>query len=158
MQEFVFKASFQYIDFRRQKQIHFWETPPVCRSPKTVSAAMELLVELCHGSIEFTRIVAERLSDMFFSDIEPVREWEYLPPDAPRALHGFCGLKNAGATCYMNSVLQQLYMVPALRNGLVTVHKAVVDEREDFNEDQEQGQCLVCTDYHPHGGAQCKLA
>uniref|UniRef100_A0A2M4DNF9 ubiquitinyl hydrolase 1 n=1 Tax=Anopheles darlingi TaxID=43151 RepID=A0A2M4DNF9_ANODA len=152
LQEFVFKASFQYIDFRRQKQIHFWETPPVCRSPKTVSAAMELLVELCHGSIEFTRIVAERLNDMFFSDIEPVREWEYLPPDAPRALHGFCGLKNAGATCYMNSVLQQLYMVPALRNGLVTVHKAVVDEREDFNEDQEQGQCLTVAHKGEYGG------
>ena len=41
--------------------------------------------------------------------------FQFQPPVAPRAHCGFVGLKNAGATCYMNSVLQQLYMQPALR-------------------------------------------
>ena len=36
-------------------------------------------------------------------------EWEYLPPIGPRPQNGFVGLKNAGATCYMNSVIQILY-------------------------------------------------
>ena len=37
-----------------------------------------------------------------------VLEWEYVPPVGPRPQKGFVGLKNAGATCYMNSVLQQV--------------------------------------------------
>ena len=39
---------------------------------------------------------------------QPLVEWEYLPPIGPRPNKGFVGLKNAGATCYMNSVLQQV--------------------------------------------------
>lgn len=31
-----------------------------------------------------------------------------------RAASGFVGLKNGGATCYMNAVFQQLYMQPGL--------------------------------------------
>ena len=35
-----------------------------------------------------------------------------------RSVSGFVGLKNGGATCYMNAVFQQLYMQP----GLPEVH------------------------------------
>lgn len=38
----------------------------------------------------------------------PLVEWEYLPYVGPRQAKGFVGLKNAGATCYMNAVLQQV--------------------------------------------------
>lgn len=52
----------------------------------------------------------------FISDCdESIGEWEYLPPVGPRPVKGFVGLKNAGATCYMNSVLQQLYMIRQIR-------------------------------------------
>ena len=42
---------------------------------------------------------------------------------------GYVGLKNAGATCYMNSVLQQLFVQPVIKQAILSA------ERED-----EEGQ------------------
>jgi len=42
---------------------------------------------------------------------QALTEWEYIPPVGPRPVKGFVGLKNAGATCYMNSVTQQVSVI-----------------------------------------------
>lgn len=80
-----------------------------------------------------------------YIDTEPLHEWEYLPPIGPRPYKGFCGLKNAGATCYMNSVLQQLFMVPIIRNGILSATGAINDPNEDFSGESDVCvNCLFC--------------
>ena len=46
----------------------------------------------------------------------------------------FVGLKNAGATCYMNSVLQQLFLTPSISDQILTV-----DSMDSNAERDEEG-------------------
>lgn len=69
---------------------------------------------------------------------EALTEWEYLPPVGPRPTKGFVGLKNAGATCYMNSVIQQLYMIPPIRNGILAIEGTGSDVDDDMSGDEKQ--------------------
>ncbi|XP_062714941.1 probable ubiquitin carboxyl-terminal hydrolase FAF isoform X1 [Aedes albopictus] len=143
--DYLFSASRQYLHLRRNG--HILETnapPPVCRNPHTISAACDLLVALCQNTVDNMMILVKTLLDMFCVDIEPLREWEYLPPVGPRPQQGFCGLKNAGATCYMNSVLQQLFMVPSLRIGILQAQGAAVDPNEDFSGELDSHTVQEC--------------
>ena len=48
------------------------------------------------------------------------KELMYNQPDTPRGRsEGYVGLKNLGCICYMNSIMQQLYMVPTFRYAIL---------------------------------------
>ena len=59
----------------------------------------------------------ERLGSKRFPILYVLCRIQFQPPVAARALLGFVGLQNGGATCYMNSVIQQLYMQPGIREA-----------------------------------------
>lgn len=102
-----------------------------------MTAAFDVIIALCVGSAENLTLLNETLSLLFYCDKEsPITEWEYSPPVGPRRTDGFVGLKNAGATCYMNSVLQQLYMIPSVRNGLLGVEGIVGSYADEEIEDK----------------------
>ncbi|XP_050553146.1 probable ubiquitin carboxyl-terminal hydrolase FAF-X isoform X2 [Spodoptera frugiperda] len=107
---------------------------PLCRTASAAAAATDLLLALVHGCVPNMAALANLLDLMFYSDKSmPLAEWEYMPCVGPRPPAGLVGLKNAGATCYMNSVLQQLYCVRAVRDALLTVQGAATDPNEDFS-------------------------
>lgn len=47
-------------------------------------------------------------------------EWSYMPFELIKSPLGYVGLQNQGATCYMNSLLQQLFVIPQFRNGILS--------------------------------------
>lgn len=76
----------------------------------------------------------DQACDLFSDNDQPLVEWEYLPPIGPRPPKGFVGLKNAGATCYMNSVLQQMFMIEPIRTYLLAAEGAADDFEEEEND------------------------
>lgn len=136
--DFLFPASRQYLILRRTGLLTNCNgPPPVCRTSHTIAAASDLLVALCQNCVSNLKLLVSILTDIFSSDTEPLKEWEYLPPVGPRPVKGFVGLKNAGATCYMNSVLQQLFMIPSIRLGILSATGACSNPNEDFSGDNE---------------------
>nr|CAD7574966.1 unnamed protein product [Timema californicum] len=142
VEDFIFPASRLMLHLQRTGELCADQAVPVCSTPLTTNAAFDLLVGLCVACAPNMRLLVHMLTDMFYSDRdEPLEEWDYLPPVGPRPQKGFVGLKNAGATCYMNSVLQQLYMVESIRVGILASEGAAVDLNEDFSgEERMEGE------------------
>lgn len=85
------------------------DTNAVCISSTTLTAAFDLLIALSIGCMENFLFICDALYDLFYAHKGDMPlDWEFMPSVGPRPSRGFVGLKNAGATCYMNSVLQQV--------------------------------------------------
>jgi len=47
--------------------------------------------------------------------------WGYIPSNHERSSLGYTGLKNLGCICYINSMLQQFFLIAPFRNAIVSV-------------------------------------
>ncbi|XP_061594074.1 ubiquitin carboxyl-terminal hydrolase 24 isoform X3 [Cololabis saira] len=95
---------------------------PKCSTASSRLAAYEVLVMLADSSLPNLRLIIRELLSMHHqSDPSLCKEFDYLPPVESRSVSGFVGLKNGGATCYMNAVFQQLYMQPGLAEGFLSI-------------------------------------
>uniref|UniRef100_A0A8D0AD39 Ubiquitin carboxyl-terminal hydrolase 24 n=1 Tax=Sander lucioperca TaxID=283035 RepID=A0A8D0AD39_SANLU len=95
---------------------------PKCSTASSRLAAYEVLVMLTDSSLSNLRLITKELMSMHHqSDPSLCKEFDYLPPVESRSVSGFVGLKNGGATCYMNAVFQQLYMQPGLPEAFLSI-------------------------------------
>ncbi|XP_056292215.1 probable ubiquitin carboxyl-terminal hydrolase FAF-X isoform X1 [Pseudoliparis swirei] len=136
--DFIFPASNVYLQFMKSGEFPTEQAIPVCSTPASINAGFELLVALAVGCVRNLKQIVDTLTDMYYLGCETLTEWEYLPPVGPRPNKGFVGLKNAGATCYMNSVIQQLYMIPPIRNGILAIEGTGTDVDDDMSGDEKQ--------------------
>ena len=86
---------------------------PKCDTTESRIAAYNLLCQLAKDNVENTKILIDQLLQLHLSYDEGLinEKFEFEPPVERRDPQcNFVGLKNAGATCYMNSVLQILYL------------------------------------------------
>jgi ubiquitin C-terminal hydrolase len=85
----------------------------------TRKAALKLLIELVtQCPANYAELISHMLSIHSMRELRPLHM--YQPSQLDKAC-GFVGLKNLGATCYMNSLLQQLYHTPEFRAEILKV-------------------------------------
>lgn len=58
----------------------------------------------------------------------------YAPKNESRSPAGFVGLKNLSCLCYINSVIQQFYMIPLFRNAILSLPLSPDMKEEEDND------------------------
>jgi len=107
-------------------------SPPKCKTPKSRAAAYRLITELTREEPNnFIQLIS-----LLTCQIENIHITEHRSISLNQALErnkcGYLGLQNQGATCYMNSLLQQLYIIPEFRKGLLEVEDKSEDKSESI--------------------------
>ena len=113
---------------------------PKCKKKPTRQKTFSLLITLCtdckenyhkllpllsqnHGQISSTNAAVDSLYNYVNTDMK-----NYT---------GFVGLKNLGATCYINSLLQQFFMIKPLRNAILNTDIYLQDAHNRFVNPQQ---------------------
>jgi len=116
----------------------------IASTPSSRKAALTLVVALATRDPAALQVVADVVRVLHFhinfgttngSGSCTAASFERSATSFPRPDKGFVGLINGGATCYMNSVFQQLFMQPSIRRGVL--------EASDAGE-AEPGDSVLC--------------
>nr|KAG5696977.1 hypothetical protein BaRGS_008439 [Batillaria attramentaria] len=92
---------------------------PRCKSHASRTAGYDLLVELAKGSTENYYLLHSNMMRQHSKESHTPYPWDYWPHEDGRSKCGYVGLTNLGATCYMATCMQHLYMIPQARESVL---------------------------------------
>lgn len=101
-----------------------------CYSKESREAAYSLLQSVIGDNPNpemLTRLIKNFWAPLIMKLEKPI-ENQLAPSERKRSSFGFAGMKNLGCICYMNSMIQQLYHVPAFRYLLMAA-----DDQQPMN-------------------------
>ena len=113
---------------------------PLCDTKDTVHSAMNLFVELTKGSPANLRQLGQILQHNWHSEANLNNQFDHYPSSQRRSKTGYVGLKNGGATCYLNAVTQQLFMIPRLRNSVLSAQLSEPAQRQQSEKNVAEKQ------------------
>ncbi|XP_052769790.1 ubiquitin carboxyl-terminal hydrolase 34-like isoform X3 [Mya arenaria] len=103
---------------------------PKCKSQASRSGAYDLLVELVKGNMENYKVLHAKMLHQHTKDSHAPYLWDYWPHEDGRSKCGYVGLTNLGATCYMATCMQHLYMIPQARQSILQAKCSVQTRHE----------------------------
>lgn len=104
------------------------------KAEKSRQEAFSLLIQLIqNSSFLMNRFLDQNLLPLI-KTIKTPKGWLYVPPGTSNFERSqeYVGLKNLGCICYMNSMMQQFFMVPNFRYNLLCVDDGKEEELKEY--------------------------
>ena len=128
--------------------------PPICKSANLRRKAFDLLLEICRGCdaniIEVARLCSPRhvIGDKDIISANKFRRSHhtsstvatagastasttYIDYNGSRSSSGYVGLKNMCCTCYMNSTMQNLFMILPFRRAILGINDVDLGDKTE---------------------------
>lgn len=117
---------------------------PKCKSQGARAASYDLLIELTRNAPSNYMLLHKMLMLQHRPGPHSPYPWDYWPRDDGRSECGYVGLTNLGATCYMASCIQHIFMMPQARESILSVPTdAPVKHKQTFSELQKMFAYLM---------------
>ena len=95
---------------------------PKLVNPDSRKAAFDLIIQLASGCVKNYDFIYSSLMKQNSKEFHAPYPWSYWPLDERRSEAGFVGLINLGATCYMATALQHLFMIHEARSAILSAN------------------------------------
>ena len=102
-----------------------------CKTEESRKWAYKLLWTLCNNSLTLLNELIVRQMFPLCKQIKLHPGWLYTPSGDTRK-GKYSGIRNLGCICYMNSMLQQLYHVPAFRYQLLQADDGAAPDWQEY--------------------------
>jgi len=102
-----------------------------CKTEESRKWAYKLLWTLCNNSPKLLNEVIEKQMFPLCNQIKLYPGWNYIPSGDSKS-GKYSGIRNLGCICYMNSMLQQLYHVPAFRYQLLQADDGAAPDWKEY--------------------------
>ena len=130
----LFVLAARYLFSRSPPEFFGGKLLPICKSPLTRALAFRLLGQIAEDR---PYEVAECVSEDVQNSLGGHKGLRGVAVGGLTRVgnNGFCGLRNQGATCYLNSTIQQLFHIAPFRNGVLRLPTELLPEdRMEENE------------------------
>ena len=104
----------------------------LCDSDKSKETMFDLIIFILRNLPEEKKYLVEKIWNILdsknklgFWKKKKMSKWKMEPEDIPS--RKYVGLKNMTATCYMNSIIQQFFMIPLLRETILSIQNVNPD-------------------------------
>mmetsp|Transcript_36080 Transcript_36080/g.55404 ORF Transcript_36080/g.55404 Transcript_36080/m.55404 type:complete len:128 (+) Transcript_36080:4708-5091(+) len=118
----------------------------MCKSGNTRASCLDLIKIVSLEELPLKLSVIQYLKKITSSETfwrTPRRsDWSVQLQTPERSTYGFAGLKNLGCICYMNSILQQLYMIPPFRKAMLEVEDRQAEQEKPEDNVLYQIKCI----------------